>query len=81
MILGVNSTVEKKSIVHAVWRSVGSEKLVQKVVLLTRPLALKGRFRRNSKEKYILKEVKPDSTENVLLLKNPQLLSNYHETL
>ena len=28
---------------------------------------------------YTLKEAKPDSTEYVLLLKNPQFLSNYHE--
>ena len=32
-------------------------------------------------ELYTLKEAKPDSTENVLLLKNPQFLSNYYETL
>ena len=30
---------------------------------------------------YTLVKAKPDSTENVLLLKNPQFLSNYHETL
>ena len=32
-------------------------------------------------KKYTLEKAKPDSTENVLLLKNPQFLSNYYETL
>ena len=30
---------------------------------------------------YTLEKAKPDSTENVLLYKNPQFLSNYYETL
>ena len=33
------------------------------------------------KSTYTLKEAKPDSTQNVFLLKNPQFLCNYHETL
>ena len=32
-------------------------------------------------KQYTLEKAKPDSTKNVLLLKNPQFLSNHNETL
>ena len=41
----------------------------------------KNRQNLNPSNTYTLEKAKPDSTENVLLLKNPQFLSNYYETL